>query len=119
MNIGTLIFTWMTGRQVGTDEFGNKYYESRKGAKLHNRPRRWCLFKGDAEASKVPPEWHAWLHHMTPEPLTDAAAKARPWQKQHQPNLTGTIHAYRPKGHDFKGGKRAEATGDYEAWSPE
>ena len=80
MNIGTLIFTWMTGRQVGTDEFGNKYYESRKGAKLHNRPRRWCLCKGDAEASKVPPEWHAWLHHMTPAPLTASAAKPQAWQ---------------------------------------
>lgn len=119
MTIGTLLYTWMNGRQVGIDEFGNRYYEARNGAKLHDRPRRWTLFKGDAEASKVPPEWHAWLHHMTPEPLTDDAAKAKSWQKPHVANMTGTINAYRPKGHDFKGGQRARATGDYEAWSPE
>ncbi len=119
MTIGTLLYTWINGRQVGIDEFGNRYYEARNGAKLHGRPRRWTLYKGDAEASKVPPEWHAWLHHMTPEPLTDEAAKAKPWQKPHVPNMTGTINAYRPKGHDFKGGQRARATGDYEAWSPE
>ena len=34
-------------------------------------------------------------------------------------NLTGTGDAYRPGGHEFKGGERASATGDYEAWSPE
>ena len=51
--------------------------------------------------------------------LTDEAAKSRPWQKPHQQNMTGTINAYRPKGHDFRGGQRAHATGDYEAWSPE
>ncbi|MEX0694935.1 MAG: NADH:ubiquinone oxidoreductase subunit NDUFA12 [Rhodospirillales bacterium] len=118
-SIGTLIYTWMNGTQVGTDEFGNRYFEARNGAMLHNRKRRWVLFKGDVEASKVPPEWHAWLHHMTPEPLTDEAAMAKPWQKPHVANMTGTINAYRPKGHDFKGGKRAHATGDYEAWSPE
>ena len=26
--------------------------------------------------------------------------------------------AYRPPGHEFKGGKRARATGDYEPWTP-
>ena len=103
MTIGTLLYTWMNGRQVGMDEFGNRYYESRNGAKLHDRPRRWTLFKGDAEASKVPPEWHAWLHHMTPEPLTDDAAKAKSWQKPHIPNMTGTINAYRPKVFTFNG----------------
>ena len=61
MNIGTMIYTWLNGRQVGIDEFGNRYFEANNGAMLHNRPRRWCMFKGDAEASMVPPEWHAWL----------------------------------------------------------
>ncbi len=119
MTIGTMIYTWLNGRQVGIDEFGNRYYEAKNGDTLHNRPRRWCMFKGDAEASMVPPEWHAWLHHMTPEPLTDEAARARAWQKPHEPNHTGTIKAYRPKGHDLRGGTRAHATGDYEAWTPE
>ncbi|MDP4796790.1 MAG: NADH:ubiquinone oxidoreductase subunit NDUFA12 [Rhodospirillales bacterium] len=117
--IGTLIYTWLNGSQVGADEFGNRYYEARNGAKLHDRRRRWVLFKGEPEASKVPSEWHAWLHHMTKEPLTDEAAKSKSWQKPHIANMTGTVNAYRPKGHDFQGGQRARATGDYEAWSPE
>ena len=118
MKLGTILHTWIKGKLVGTDEFGNSYYRSNQKTRW-GRERRWCLFKGSDEASMIPPEWHAWLHHMTPEPLTDMAAKSRPWQKPHQPNMTGTIDAYRPKGHEFKGGQRAHATGDYEAWSPE
>ena len=117
MYIGTLLFTWLRGQWVGTDEFGNRYYRS-KGRRLQGRERRWVLYKGKAEASKVPPEWHAWLHHTTDAPLSEKAAQARPWQKEHNPNLSGSIDAYRPRGHDFKGGQRARATGDYEAWTP-
>ena len=29
-----------------------------------------------------------------------------------------TADSYRPAGHDYQGGKRAKATGDYEAWTP-
>ena len=117
-SIGTKIFTWRYGDLVGDDDAGNKYYREKKP---HNakREKRWVVYPSKVEASAVPPEWHAWLHHMTPEPLTDEAAKSKSWQKQHVANMTGTINAYRPKGHDFKGGKRAPATGDYEAWSPE
>ena len=43
----------------------------------------------------------------------------RPWQKPAIPNMTGTALAYRPPGALEKGGRRAAATGDYEAWSPE
>ena len=43
---------------------------------------------------------------------------SRAWQKPHVPNLTGTADSYRPAGHDYQGGKRAKATGDYEAWTP-
>ncbi|MBK8176810.1 MAG: NADH:ubiquinone oxidoreductase subunit NDUFA12 [Rhodospirillales bacterium] len=118
--IGTLIYTWMFGERVGDDAFGNRYYRSRRQRqKLYGRERRWVVFKGIDEASKVPPEWHAWLHHISAEPLTERAANARPWQKPHLPNLTGTPYAYRPKGHELSGGVRARATGDYEAWTPD
>jgi len=118
MSFGTWIYTLLNGTLVGQDEFGNRYYKGR-GRKLNNRERRWVVYNGIAEASKVPPEWHAWLHHTTDAPLTEAAAKPRPWQKSHLPNLTGTAYAYRPRGHVLSGGRRAPATGDYEAWSPE
>ena len=87
MYIGTLIYTWLNGLKVGTDEFGNRYYRARKG-KLYGRERRWVLFKDKVEASRVPAEWHAWLHHLTNEPLSEKAAEAKPWQKEHLANQT-------------------------------
>ena len=117
MYIGTLLFTWLRGHRVGADEFGNRYYRS-KGRRLQGRERRWVLYKGPAEASKVPPEWHAWLHH-TANAAPSGAAPARPWEKEHIPNLTGTSGAYRPPGHLSAAGRRDRATGDYEPWRPE
>jgi len=118
MIIGTLLYTWLKGDLVGTDVFANRYYRSR-GAKLSGRERRWVLYHGKAEASSVPPEWHSWLHHTTKAPLSESAAQLRPWQKEHAPNPSGTHGAYLPQGHDYKGGKRAAATGDYQSWSPD
>ena len=117
MTLGTLLHTWLHGVLVGTDEFGNRYYRGR-GAKLHGRERRWVYFKGEADASRVPPEWHAWLHHTSDAPLTERAAQPRPWQKPHQPNATGSANAYRPPGHEYRGGHRQPASGDYEPWTP-
>jgi len=116
MSFGTLLFTWLHGELVGSDEFGNRYYIDKrtKGAK---RERRWVLYKGEAEASRVPPEWHAWLHATIAEPPVTPSEK-RPWQQPHVPNLTGTNLAYRPPGHVLKGGQRAKVSGDYEPWSP-
>lgn len=116
--LGTLLFTWIRGELVGTDMFGNRYYRSAK-CTLHGRERRWVLYAGAKEASKVPPEWHAWLHHTTAAPLTERAAQPKAWQKPHTPNLTGTQGAYLPEGHVSKGGRRAPATGDYDAWTPQ
>lgn len=117
MTIGTLIYTWLKGTLVGTDRFGNRYYRAQSGAR-YGREQRWVLYKGKTEASKVPPEWHAWLHHMTEAPISEDACRRFPWQKEHEPNWTGTPYAYRPQGHDLRGGQRAKATGDYEPWVP-
>ena len=96
-SIGTKFYTWRFGQEVGRDSFGNVYYVE-KSPRDPAKAKRWVVYAKDAavEASAVPPEWHAWLH----------------------PNLTGTPDAYRPPGHDLRGGKRAAATGDYEAWTP-
>jgi len=112
--------TLVTGAsRVGTDPYGNKYYRS-KARKGYNHERRWVIYKGQPEASAVPPEWHGWLHHQT-DAVPDANTQSfrRVWQKPHMPNLTGTNQAYRPPGHVLSGGKRDKATGDYEAWKPE
>src|SRR6476659_6550340 len=71
---------------------------------------------GEPDGSKVPPEWHAWLHHRgneVPQPR-----QRYPWEKPHQPNLTGTPQAYHPPGSVLRGEHRPRATGDYEPWTP-
>ena len=115
MSIGTRLFTWFHGHSVGRDAVGNVYYQDRR-PRPGARSRRWVVYAGPPEASTVPPEWHAWLHHTTDAPLPELGR--RPWQTPHVPNLTGTPGGYRPAGHDYSGGRRAAATGDYEAWTP-
>jgi len=111
--LGTLVNTWWSGRLVGADQFGNRYYQNATGK------RRWVLYAGTVEASRVPPEWHGWLHHTFKEPPAVAPAKARAWEREHVPNLSGTSAAYRPQGSLAARGERPAATGDYEAWEPE
>lgn len=106
------------GQRIGADEQGNTYYEERRPS-LDGRKRRWVLYKGYAEPSKVPPDWHGWLHHVFDAPPTETPLKRRAWELDHQPNLTGTANAYRPPGSLASGGERAKATGDYQAWTPE
>jgi NADH:ubiquinone oxidoreductase subunit len=117
MSIGTWLDTVLHGKLVGTDTEGNRYYEERRAPKDRRR-RRWVVYKGVAEASRVPPEWHAWLHFTVDQPLSAGHRPIRPWQKPHLPNLTGTPAAYRPPGSVYEGGRRARATGDYEPWRP-
>jgi NADH:ubiquinone oxidoreductase subunit len=124
MTLGTRLYTWWCGELVGADQFGNRYFREKsrkslvKGGGLESRERRWVLYAGMAEPSKVPPEWHGWLHHITDTvPIIDPAAR-KPWQKEHLPNLSGTALAYRPPGSVLRGGHRAKATGDYQPWTP-
>jgi NADH:ubiquinone oxidoreductase subunit len=116
MNIGTWLFTRLRGRAVGSDAMGNRYFEEKQPRHGSLRARRWVVYAGRPEASVVPPEWHSWLHYTTAEPLPQTGRKT--WQKPHLPNATGTPLSYRPPGHDYEGGHRARATGDYEAWTP-
>ena len=50
------------------------------------------IYKGIVEASKVPQEWNAWLHHVTDKPPLEN--KKLSWLKDHSPNLTGSPFAY-------------------------
>jgi len=130
-NVIDKIFAWWSGATLGAlfdirrrgqfvakDAFGNQYYEERKPSR-DNRKRRYVIYKGYAEASKIPPEWHGWLHYVLDAPPSDGDYRPRVWEKPHQPNLTGTPYAYRPPGSLAETGQRAAATGDYEAWVPE
>lgn len=124
MSFGTWLFTRLHGELIGSDEFGNRYFIDKR-TRGQKRERRWVIYKGAPEASKVPAEWHGWLHATTnqppSQPPSQPSSQAMPrqkWQKTHQPNLTGTDLAYRPPGHTLKGGQRAPASGDYEPWTP-
>jgi NADH:ubiquinone oxidoreductase subunit len=118
MSLGTLLYTWMFGQRVGIDAGGNRYYRDRRGVQRWRREKRWVLYKGEPEASRVPPEWHAWLHNIAKEPPQPGDYKPKPWEKPHLPNLTGTNAAYLPPGHPLRGGHRERATGDYQPWMP-
>jgi NADH:ubiquinone oxidoreductase subunit len=112
---GTSLFTRRMGNRVGTDELGNAYFESKRPVSGHTR--RWVIYQGANDASRVPPAWFGWLHHQTDIVPSDLPAP-KAWVKDPLPNLTGTGEAYRPQGALERGGVRAAATGDYEAWSP-
>ncbi|WP_339613798.1 NADH:ubiquinone oxidoreductase subunit NDUFA12 [uncultured Parvibaculum sp.] len=117
--MGTRFYTWRKGKQVGEDDQGNRYYEARDGRQIGGYTRRWVIYNGEAEASRIPPGWHGWLHHRSDVPPSEEDYTPREWQKPHQPNWTGTPRAYRPKGSLHVDGQRPRATGDYEAWQPE
>ena len=112
----TILTTRFCGVEVGHDEFGNYYYRA-KSTPQGLREKRWVIYAGEPEASKVPPDWYGWLHHMAENPLQAGDAFHKPWIKPHEENLTGTDQAYFPPG--YAGGQRPKATGDYQAWQPE
>jgi len=109
--IGTQLFTWRKGQKVGEDDQGNVYYQTRDGK------RRWVIFNGEVEASRVNPDWHGWLHHTYDESPADRPLTHKAWEKPHQANMTGTMAAYAPSG-SLRQAAPAERR-DYEAWSPE
>src|SRR5436305_12788124 len=118
---GTQVWTALYGELVGEDEFGNRYYRTR-GGKIDPTlgfERRWVIYNGYAEASRVPPSWHGWLHHTVDLAPTEEAYQPHSWEKPHVPNLTGTPMAYRPPGSILPGRPRPKATGDYQPWKPE
>ncbi len=88
--VGTFIYTLFSGKFVGIDQFGNKYFTNTKG-------KRWVIYKNNIESSKIPPEWHLWIHHQTLNKPSDKKVIFS-WQKKHEENLTGTKRAYKPEG---------------------
>lgn len=111
--VGTRVWTRLYGQKVGEDDQGNAFYQSADGK------RRWVIYNGEAEASRVSPDWHGWLHHTFDVPPSAQALSRKPWEKEHVPNLTGTPGAYHPPGSVLTPERRARVGSDYEAWTPE
>ncbi len=97
--------------KIGNDEFGNEYFQNKEG-------KRFVLYKGIAEPSKIPAEWHGWIHYTTNHVPVHSKTHKYHWQKIHLPNLTGTKNSYAPKGHLAAGGIREKVSADYQAWNP-
>ncbi|HWJ58486.1 MAG TPA: NADH:ubiquinone oxidoreductase subunit NDUFA12 [Sphingomicrobium sp.] len=111
---GTAIVSRRTGREVGRDHAGNVYFENKK-----NPSRRWVIYNGSNDASRVPPDWQLWLRGTIEDLPSKALPPARRFQKDPTPNLTGTMAAFRPDGALGSSKVRPAATGDYEPWIPE
>jgi len=111
-SLGTRLWTARKGVKVGEDQQGNIYYQER------NRRRRWVIYNpknGEMEASRVPAEWHGWLHYTMDTPPSETPLPRKDWEEDHVPNRTGSAAAYSP----LASGVRASTVGDYEAWKPE
>ena len=109
---GTKLFTWLHGDEVGRDERGNVYYQSKKG-------KRWVVYPGDNDGSRVPPGWSLWLRGTIDGLPDDALPPRRSFEKPPEANLTGTMAAFRPDGHLGSDKVRPASTGDYLPWTPE
>jgi NADH:ubiquinone oxidoreductase subunit len=108
------IRTWIKGRFVGQDAYGNRYFEEKfLFSKPDRPPKRWVTFATEPDASKVPPEWHGWLHFTYENPLN---RPRHSWQKKHLQNLTGTTHAHKPKGSLLNPSSKIKKS--YTAWVP-
>ena len=109
--LGTQYFTWRFGTRVGEDAQGNVFYQNKGGA------RRWVIYNGLSEASRISPGWNGWLHHTWDDPPSEVPLVHRAWERPHQENLTGTSAAYAPPGSIRN--LDPVARKDYEAWRPE
>jgi len=119
--MGTRFYTWRHGQFVGEDEFGNRYYRYVQPRAIDpnvGAERRWVVYNGYADPSKVPPGWRGWLAHNADRPPSEETYVPRDWEKPHLPNMTGTPAAYRPRGSQLSTGERPAATGDYVPWTP-
>jgi NADH:ubiquinone oxidoreductase subunit len=109
--------TWLTCDFVGEDEYGNKYYIS-KYKNSYNLHKRYVIYNGMAEPSKVPPMWHAWLHYLIDEVPMKGKVWEFDWQKKPEPNLTGTRETYLPPGHENNTRDELHYSSEYNSWDP-
>ena len=108
--LGTRLQIFFFGNLVGKDHLGNKYYQSKSG-------KRWVIYNGEIEASKIPPHWHAWLHKTIEKPPL-AYKHKYDWQKDHLHNTTGTSEAYFPNSYPLSKLKESKSKKEYETWNP-
>jgi NADH:ubiquinone oxidoreductase subunit len=108
------LLTRFYGCKVGQDEYGNSYFH-KKG----DPAERWVVYSGSNDSSRVPPGWNAWLRSSIEEVPDEALPPRRHFELKPEPNLTGTIEAFRPDGSLSGNRSRPASTGDYQPWTPD
>lgn len=86
------------GTLVGTDKYGNRYYENNEY--MHGA-NRWVDYADkvylDYDASQIDADWYRWMHYITDVPPTkDATQPKHRWMIPHSENMTGTPAQYVP-----------------------
>lgn len=121
----TLMYLSIFGRLVGEDNYGNKYFELKK-KDFFGRKRRVCLFRGRAEASNIPPEWHLFMHYQHESSKIPVNIRKYKWQRNYLPDLTLSSIKYLPKNHLLHNSKtnlyNAKGGGDpfkFRSWKPD
>ena len=71
---GTFFKTFLFGKFVGKDEFGNKYYRNKED-------QRWVIYSDHIEATNITSDWFLWMHHTTDK--IPIRMKKNSWQKNH------------------------------------
>ena len=87
--IGTFIKTFFTGKFVGKDDYGNKYYKNKND-------ERWVVYSSEIEATKITTDWYLWMHHTIDKIPNEKLEKKHQWQKKHSENKTGTEEKHKP-----------------------
>ena len=118
MNPFFKIITKIFSKKVGEDEFGNQYFLSSR-FNSQGKKKRIVIYKGIVEASKVPANWHSWLHYSIDDLSIISPINNHSWQKSHHPNLTGTSLAHNPLKYGGNQQKtRKKISADYQPWQP-
>ena len=87
--IGTFIKTFFTGKLVGKDDYGNKYYKNKND-------ERWVIYSSEIEATKITTDWYLWMHHTIDKIPNDKLEKNINGKKNISENKTGTEEKYKP-----------------------
>ena len=100
---GVFLKTLFFGKFVGSDEYGNKYYSSKKN-------ERWVVYADNIEATKITSDWYLWMHH-TIDKIPSSNETKYPWQKKHLESQSGTPNSFKPVKI-----KKRENIKKYETW---
>jgi NADH dehydrogenase len=113
-NLGTTLYTIFFGKAVGQDEFGNRYFVSKR-----NALRKWVLYKNEKDPTIIPVNWQQWLTGDNNEkpPYENRPNVKYTWEKSRMQNNTGTSEAYHPA-KVLKKEQVSNKQKKYKSWQP-